>query len=368
MTTPADEGTDMSWTMLSATDPQMRRLEGDLAVARETLRLLERDKKTLERIRKVEEARLNTFAAARWRHSMQVLRIFEPWPRLGGKVMRKIGVNPPPPSGWDVAGIFLDPVDDVLLEVRNRWAAAHNRVRRLEEVEQTLKSRRDETSYALWRSDEETIRRFEAPGRVRTALARMVDDVFATIRRQEEALDSADYEEVWRLWEVEKAQRAQLHGLWRIDPVSREDGIWTAVTKEKRLPQGMGACFPAGYARNDTRERLAEARVRGCPSEIQRLEEEERMLDEMSDEIGGCVISHRFYPAGLLPAPGTSCPLPRMNGHHLAKQGKTGRKMDTTGATDGRRATDDGVLPGFLAPRAAPRPWWRRLAALAGHP
>jgi len=75
------------------------------------------------------------------------------------------------------------------------------------------------------------------------------------------------------------------------------------VTKEKSLPHGMGACFPAMRAEDATRERLKEARVRGSPSEIQRLEEEERMLKERGDEIGGCVISHRFYPAGLLPPP-----------------------------------------------------------------
>ena len=85
--------------------------------------------------------------------------------------------------------------------------------------------------------------------------------------------------------------------------MSFADGTWTAVTRDKTLPQGMGACFPAMRAEDSTRERLVEARVRGCPSEIQRLEEEERMLREMVDEIGGCVISERFYPAGLLPAP-----------------------------------------------------------------
>ncbi|MDE0047479.1 MAG: hypothetical protein OXU19_16750 [bacterium] len=178
----------------------------------------------------------------------------------------------------------------------------------------------------------------------------MVDDVFATIGRQEEALDAADYEEVWRLREAEKAQRAQSHGLWRIDPVSGTEGTWAAVTREKRLAQGMGACFPATQVTDATRLRLMEGCIRGCPSEIQRLEEEERMLDEMSDETGGCVISHRFYPAGLLPAPGTSYPLPRMNGHRLERQGGTGRKMDVIDAIASRRVTNNGTLSSFQAP------------------
>ncbi len=152
----------------------------------------------------------------------------------------------------------------------------------------------------------DTIRRFEAPGRVRTALTKMVDDVFSTMKRREEARDAGDDREAERLEEVEKAHRARLNDYWGIDPVSRADGTWTAVTKDTSLPQGMGACFPAMEAEDATCERLAEARVRGCPLELQRLEDEECMLREMADEIGGCVIPERFCPAGLLPGPRTS--------------------------------------------------------------
>ena len=45
----------------------------------------------------------------------------------------------------------------------------------------------------------------------------------------------------------------------------------------------MGAAFPAMRAERATRERLKEARVDGLSfEEIRRLEEEERLLDEMS--------------------------------------------------------------------------------------
>ena len=179
-----------------------------------------------------------------------------------------------------------------------RSAGRHEEVRLLERELEILEMRALRLAEALAR-----VRRFDAPGRVRTALTRMVDDVFATMERREEAREAGDDREVERLEEVEKAHRAQLHACWCIDPVSRAEGTWTAVTSEKCLPQGMGACFPAMRAADATRIRLMEARARGCPSEIQRLEDEERILDEMSDEIGGCVYSERFYPAGLLPAP-----------------------------------------------------------------
>ena len=120
---------------------------------------------------------------------------------------------------------------------------------------------------------------------MRTALARMVDDVFATIKRQVEACKADDFAEVSRLMEVEKAQRAQLHGLWRIDPVRHGQGTWTAVTMEKTVPHKYFAALPALDAECATRERLKEARVRGCASEIQRLEDEGCLLDEWLREI-----------------------------------------------------------------------------------
>ncbi len=60
------------------------------------------------------------------------------------------------------------------------------------------------------------------------------------------------------------------------------------------------------------------------------------MLEKMADEIGGCVYSDRFCPAGLLP---TSYPLPRMNGRHLRRRDGSGRKMETIGGTGGRNET-----------------------------
>lgn len=174
----------------------------------------------------------------------------------------------------------------------------HDKVRLLESLLELVEAEVYRLSVAA-----DTIRHFEAPGRVRTALTRMVDDVFATMTRREEARDAGDDREAERLGEVEKAHRARLNDYWGIDPVSCADGTWKAVTRDKSLPHGMGACFPAMQAEDATRARLSEARGRGCPSEIQRLEEEERMLREIADEIGCCIFFSRPRPSGFLPAP-----------------------------------------------------------------
>ena len=277
----------MSSEPLLAINQKLWRLEK----ARERVRRLEEDGRKLTWMYKVEDTRL--------RHVEGMVRDLEPkgMPRV---LMRMIGVTYPD-RVRDIAGIVREPVANELKEVRKRLAGARNTVSRLEEVERELTRRKSGIEYASWQPEEETIRRFEAPGRVRTALTRMVEDVFATMRRQDEASDAGDFEEVWRLLEVEKAQRAQLHGLWRIDPVRRTPGAWTAVTKKKRAEGGKGAAFPAMRAKWATGDRLKEARVDGCPEEIRRLEEEERLLDERVDDIGGCLVPAPFYPAGLLP-------------------------------------------------------------------
>ena len=359
----------MSPATLTKIDRQLWRLEKPLAEARENVRRLEEDERTLEWMYTIEKARLRKADDARVDQYFEMARTYHSWGWVRRALMRMIGVKRPDIRRdlvRDIDRIEKDPLADELRAVRKRLTAAHNKAHRLKEVNETLKSRKREAEHARWRSDDETIRHFEAPGRVRTALTRMVEEVFATIRRQEEAFVASDYEEVWRLWEVEKAQRVQLHGLWRIDPVRHGQGTWTAVTKEKRLPHGMGTDIPTMQAADATRQRLVQARVRGCPSEIQRLEDEERVLEKMFGEMGGCIYSERFYPAaGLLPSPGTAYPLPRMNGRHFRSQGETDRKTETAGATGGRSVTDGDLLPGFLAPRPAPRPWWRKLA---GHP
>ena len=255
----------MSSTVLFAINQRLWRLEKPLEDAREKVRRLEEDERTLTWMQKVEDARL--------RHVERAVRDLEPKGRVRRVLMRMIGVKRPD-MVRDTAGILLEPVADELEELRKRLADARKEFCRL-----------------------------EGEGRVRTALMRMVEDVFATMKRQDDACGTDDYEEVWRLWEVEKAQRVRLHALWRIDPVHHDRGTWTAVSKEKRVPHGKGAAFPAMRAERATRERLKEARVRGYPSEIQRLEEEERMLKEMGAEIGGCVVSERFRPAGFLAPP-----------------------------------------------------------------
>ena len=62
-----------------------------------------------------------------------------------------------------------------------------------------------------------------------------------------------------------EAVRVRLHGLWRLDPVSRTPGAWTAVTKEKRAPGGKGAGH-SGHAGETRHGRLPDGRmfVRPC--------------------------------------------------------------------------------------------------------
>ena len=284
----------MSSTVLFAINQRLWRLEKPLGEAREKVRRLEEDERTLTWMQKVEVARL--------RYVERMVSDLEPQGRVRRMLMRLIGVKRPD-MVRNIVEILLEPVTDELEELRKRLADARKEAYRLGDEEHELTSRKAEATRARWLPDEETVRQFEAPGRVRTALMRMVEDVFATMKRQDDACGTDDYEEVWRLWEVEKAQRVRLHALWRIDPVRHDRGTWTAVSKEKRVPHGKGAAFPAMRAERTTRERLKEARVRGCPSEIQRLEEEERMLKEMGDEIGGCVVCERFRPAGFLAPP-----------------------------------------------------------------
>ncbi len=293
--------------ILFAINQKLWRLEKLLDEVREKVRGLEEDERALAWMHKVEDARL--------RHIERVVRGLEPQGWVRRLLMRLIGATRPD-MVRDITGILLEPVVGELEELRKRLADARKEVCRLEEEARRLTSRKHEITYARKRPNEETIRRFEAPGRVRTALTRMVEDVFATMKRQEKAGEAGDFEEIWRLMEVEKAQRAQLHALWRIDPVCHAKGTWTAVTREKHLPHGMGACFPAMRAENVTSERLKEARIHGCRSEVQRLEEEERMLREMGDEIGGCVILEP-RPAGFLAPPKTSPSQSGMNGRHL---------------------------------------------------
>ena len=284
----------MSSTILFAVNQGLWFLKKPLEEAREKVRRLEEDERTLTWMQTVEDGRL--------RHVERMVRDLEPQGRMRRVLMRLIGVKPPD-MVRDIAGILLEPVADELEELRKRLADARKEFYRLEGEQLKLKSLKSEVTYARRQSDEESVRRFEAPGRVRTALVRMVDDVFATMKHQDDACDAGDYMEVWRLWELEKAQRARLHGLWRLDPVRRTPGAWTAVTKKKKVEGGLGACFPAMDARSATRERLKEARVDGCPEEIRRLEEEERLLDERVTEIGGCVVCERFHPAGFLAPP-----------------------------------------------------------------
>ena len=261
----------MSPATLTEIERTLWRLEKHLAEARENVLRLGEDERTLEWMYKIEKARLRKIDDARVDQFFEKARTYCTWGWVRRALMRMIGVKRPDIRRdlvREIDGLEKDPVAVELRALRGRRVAAQNKAIRLKEVEQELKSRKREAEYARWRSAEETIRRFEAPGRVRTALTRMVEDVFATIRRQEEALDAAQYEEVLRLWEVEKAQRALLHGLWRIDPVRHGQGKWTAVTKEKRLPHGMGTDIPTMQAADATRQRLIHARVRGCPSEI----------------------------------------------------------------------------------------------------
>ncbi len=63
-------------------------------------------------------------------------------------------------------------------------------------------------------------------------------------------------------WRSRRRWLARLHALWRIDPVRHDRGIWTAVSREKRLPHGMGAALPAMRAERATRERLKEGASR----------------------------------------------------------------------------------------------------------
>ena len=295
----------MSSEVLFAINQRLRRLESPIAEARETVRLLEEDERTLTWMRKIEDARL--------RHVERLVHDLEPKGRVKRVLLRMIG-GMGPDLARRIAGILLEPVTGELEELRESLADARQEARRLEGEEWTLKARKREIEYASWSRDVKTIRRFEAPGRVRTALTRMVEDVFATMKRQEKAGEADDLEEVWRLMEVEKAQRAQLRGLWRIDPVRHDKGTWTAVTREKRLAGGgKGARLPAMRAMSATRERLKEARVHGSPSEIQRLEEEERMLREMGIEIGDWILPEPRL-AGLLAPPATSPSQSGMNG------------------------------------------------------
>ena len=284
----------MSSTILFAINQRLWLLKKPLGEAREKVRRLEEDERTLTWMQKVDESRM--------RRVERMVSDLEPPGRVRRMLMRLIGVKRPD-MVRDIAGFLLEPVTDELEELRKRLADSRKEFCRLEDEEHELTSRKSKITRALRQSDEETVRRFEAPGRVRTALVRMVDDVFATMKRQDEASVAGDFEEVWRLLEVEKAQRAQLHGLWRLDPVRRTPGAWTAVTKEKRVEGGRGEAFPAMRAKWATGDRLKEARVDGCPEEIRRLEEEERLLDERVEDIGGCLVPAPFCPAGFLAPP-----------------------------------------------------------------
>ena len=260
-------------------------LEKPLEEAREKVRLLEEDERTLAWMHRVEDGRL--------RRVERLAADLEPLGRVRRMLLRLIGVKSP-----DIAGILLGPVADEREELRRRLADARRKFGRLKEEHGELNYRKKEITRARRQHEEllhgeETVRHFEAPGRVRTALARMVDDVFATMKRQLEACATDDFAELSRLMEVEKAQRARLHGLWRIDPVRHGQGTWSAVTKENSVPYKYAA-LRTFSAERSTRERLKEARVRGCPAEIQRLEDEERLLDERILEVTGFTRSRRY--------------------------------------------------------------------------
>ena len=136
--------------------------------------------------------------------------------------------------------IMYEQLHDLRDRYRDAWdAGRHEEVRLLERPLALL-----ETEVYRLAVSVDTIRRFEAPGRVRTALTRMVDDVFATMKRREDARDAGDDREAERLDEVEKAHRARLNDYWGIDPVSRADGTWTAVTGTRVCPRAWARAFP----------------------------------------------------------------------------------------------------------------------------
>ena len=120
--------------------------------------------------------------------------------------------------------IMHEQLNDIWYRRQDAWSAGrHEEVRLLGGKLEILEMRAFRLAEALAR-----VRRFDAPGRVRTALTRMVDDVFATMERREEAREAGDDREVERLEEVEKAHRAQLHAFWCIDPVSHAEVLATA--------------------------------------------------------------------------------------------------------------------------------------------
>ena len=187
-------------------------------------------------------------------------------------------------------------ITNLMLDLRDRYcdvrvAGRHEDARLLDSAVGILATERAR----LWKAAN-TVRRFEVPGRVPTALTRMVDDVFATMRRREEACDAGDDCEVERLEEVEKAQRVRLHDYWRIDPVSRADGTWTVVTRDKRVWGGKGMHLPATRAVYLTRDHLIVARADGRTEGVRRLEEEERLLMERGRDL-------RYDRFGLTPPP-----------------------------------------------------------------
>ena len=267
--------------------------------AREKVRRLEEDERTLTWMLKIDDARR--------RRVERMVSDLEPQSRVRRMMMRLFGMIPAD-MVWDMAGALFDPVADELEDLRKRLADARMEFDRLDGEHRHLTRREEDYAHDLRQYQvrlhgAEPVRRFEAPGRVRTALVRMVEDVFATIGRQDEACDADDTDELWRLREVELAQRAQLHGLWRIDPVFRMPGTWTAVTKEKTVAVGKGMHLPSARAERLTRERLKEARIAGCPAEIRRLEEEKRLLTERSRELRRARHGLAPRPAGLLAPP-----------------------------------------------------------------
>ena len=116
----------MSSTILFAINQRLWRLKKPLAEAREKVRRLEEDERTLTWMQKVEDARL--------RHVERMVRDLEPKGRVRRVLMRMIGVKRPD-MVRDIAGILLEPVADELEELRKRLADARKEACRLEEEE-----------------------------------------------------------------------------------------------------------------------------------------------------------------------------------------------------------------------------------------
>ena len=179
--------------------PGPNRQVGSLENTKDKVCYLEEDERTLTWMHKVDDAHL--------RYVERVIRDLEPKRRVRTVPMRMMGATRPD-RVWDIAGIFREPVADEPKDLRRRRVDARNAVSRLEGVARQLTLRKNEIEHVRWRPDEETVRRFDAPERVRTTLTRIVEDVFAVMGGRDEASEAGDFEKVWRPLEVEKAQRA----------------------------------------------------------------------------------------------------------------------------------------------------------------